>query len=54
MFELKVDCWSILRYFSNKNAFDDKLNVSYPADVGSYLICMHYFETNNCAFLDMM
>ena len=50
MFEFKVDCEGILRYFSNKGAFDDKLKVSCPACVDNYLICMHCFETNICSF----
>ena len=44
----------ILRYFSNKTAFDDKLKVSCPAGVDNYLISMHCFETNACEFLDTM
>ena len=39
----------ILRYFSNKSAFDEKLKVSSPAGVDNYLICMHCFEINTCA-----
>ena len=51
---LKLIAEGILRYFSNKRAFDDKLKVTCPAGVGNYLICMHCFETNTCAFLDTM
>ena len=32
---LKLIAEDILRYFSNKSAFDDKLKDSCPADVGS-------------------
>ena len=51
MFDLKLIAEGILRYFSNKSAFDDKLEVSCPAGVDNYLICMHCFETNACAFI---
>ena len=40
----------IVEYFSNKSVFDDKLKVSCPAGMDNYLICMHCFETNTCAF----
>ena len=46
----KLIAGDILRYFSNRSAFDDKLNVSCPAGVGNYLICMNCFETNTCVF----
>ena len=46
---VKLIVEGILRCFSNKSAFDDKLNLSYPAGVVNYLICMHCFETNTCA-----
>ena len=51
---LKLIAENILRYFSCKSAFDDKLKVSSPAGVDNYLIYMHCFETNTCAFLDTM
>ena len=51
---LKKIAEGILRYFANKSAFDDKLKVSCPAGVDNYLICMHFFEANACAFLDTM
>ena len=51
---LKLNSEGILRYFSNKSIFNDKLRVSFPECVGNYLICMHCFETNTFAFLDMM
>ena len=47
---LKLIAEGILRYFSNKSAFDDKLKVSCPAGVDNYQICMHCFETKTCAF----
>ena len=40
--------------FSNKSVLDDKLKVSCPAGVDNYLIGVHCFETNTCAFLDTM
>ena len=43
---LKLIGEGILRYFSNKSAFDDKLKVSCPAGVDNYLICtVIYTET---------
>ena len=52
MFEyLKLIAEGVLRYFSNKSAFVDKLKVSCPG-VDKDLICMHCFEKNTCAFLD--
>ena len=42
----------ILRYFSNKTAFDDKLKDFCPAGLGYYLICMYCFETNTCALFE--
>ena len=50
---LKLTAEGILHYFSNKSAFDDELKVSCSAGVDNYLICMHCFETNTFAFLDM-
>ena len=51
---LKLIAECILRYFSNKSAFDDKLKVSCLAGGDTYLICMHCFETNTFAFLDTL
>ena len=50
---LKLIAEGILRYFSNKSIFDDKLKVSYPAGLDNYLIGMHCFETKTCAFYDV-
>ena len=47
---LKLIAEGILRYFSNKSTFDDKLKVSCLAGIDTYLICMHWFETNTCIF----
>ena len=47
---LKLIAEGILRYFSNRHAFDDKLKVSCAASVDNYLIFRHCFETNTFAF----
>ena len=49
---LKLVAEGILRYFSNKSAFDDKLKVSCPAGVGNYLICMHVLKQIHVHYLD--
>ena len=51
MFELNfADFLSYFTLLLKQGRFDDNFKVSCPAGVGKYLICMHCFETNTCAF----